>query len=39
LIGAATKIIGVISRGDFHSDEKLKLDEERQLSVHMRWLL
>lgn len=30
------KVVGVISRGDFHSDEQLKLDEERQLWEHMR---
>ena len=30
------KIIGVISRGDFQSDEQLDLDEERQLWEHMR---
>ena len=30
------KILGVISRGDFCSDEQLQLDEERQLWEHMR---
>lgn len=30
------KVVGVISRGDFGSDEQLKLDEERQLWEHMR---
>jgi CBS domain-containing protein len=30
------KILGVISRGDFQSDEQLRLDEERQLWEHMR---
>lgn len=30
------KIMGVISRGDFQTDEQLRLDEERQLWEHMR---
>ena len=29
-------ILGVVSRGDFESDEQLQLDEERQLWEHMR---
>jgi CBS domain-containing protein len=33
---AGKKIVGVISRGDFRSDEQLALDEERQLWEHMR---
>ena len=30
------RIKGVVSRGDFQSDEQLELDEERQLWEHMR---
>ena len=30
------RIKGVVSRGDFQSDEQLRLDEERQLWEHMR---
>ena len=30
------RVLGVISRGDFASDEQLQLDEERQLWEHMR---
>ena len=30
------RVVGVISRGDFASDEQLQLDEERQLWEHMR---
>lgn len=30
------KVLGVISRGDFGSDEQLRLDEELQLWEHMR---
>jgi len=30
------RICGVISRGDFGSDEQLTLDEERQMWEHMR---
>ena len=30
------KVLGVISRGDFQSDEQLRLDEERQLWEHLR---
>jgi CBS domain-containing protein len=30
------EIKGVVSRGDFQSDEQLRLDEERQLWEHMR---
>ena len=30
------RILGVVSRGDFQSDEQLQLDEERQLWEHMR---
>jgi CBS domain-containing protein len=30
------KVIGIVSRGDFQNDERLQLDEERQLWEHMR---
>jgi CBS domain-containing protein len=30
------KVVGVMSRGDFHSEEQLELDEERQLWERMR---
>lgn len=30
------KVVGIVSRGDFQSDEQLQLDEERQLWEHMR---
>jgi CBS domain-containing protein len=30
------KVVGVISRGDFHSEEQLELDEERQLWERIR---
>jgi CBS domain-containing protein len=30
------RIVGVVSRGDFQSDEQLSLDEERQLWEHIR---
>ncbi len=30
------RVIGIVSRGDFQSDEQLQLDEERQLWEHMR---
>jgi CBS domain-containing protein len=29
-------IVGVVSRGDFKSDEQIRLDEERDLWEHMR---
>jgi CBS domain-containing protein len=30
------RLLGVISRGDFQTDEQLRLDEERQLWEHIR---
>jgi CBS domain-containing protein len=30
------KVVGVISRGDFQSEEQIELDEERRLWEHMR---
>jgi len=30
------KVIGVVSRGDFKSDEEMRLEEERELWEHMR---
>ncbi len=30
------KIVGVVSRGDFHGDEHSSLEEERELWEHMR---
>jgi CBS domain-containing protein len=30
------KIVGVVSRGDFKSDEQIRLDEERDLWEHLR---
>jgi CBS domain-containing protein len=30
------KIVGVVSRGDFKSDEQIRLDEERDIWEHLR---